>query len=1092
MSSTIRIHALAQQIRVDSKTLIDVIKQVGIEGKSTALASLNEEEAAKVKEYFEQKKKAKTINEAESSVPQFRRLAADALDKKVRVLTPTSSGSSSSRVKKNEDAEEIPQEPVETVEETTVTETKPLETETLITEVPQPEPPAEIPVESLPEPPEPELKEKEPEPEPLAPPETVTETQEEQPSALPIAAEMKEEDVPKTEPANEAETKVEETKTEETQKPARPQLPPALGRIDLSQINIPESKKTRKEKERDRKKERERKQQEAAAKANAAKPGVAGNTVANVPGRPPQRTQPLPPRKPTTTGFSAQGHAAAVRREDYRGPLRNITDKMRNLDGEPRRESDRPQDGKSRPSAAFLGLAPVPVQKNPNRVPKNKEPVAQKPTMKLPTELIRETVSTGTTTSLEALIKKHDERAKQKKAETANPKERRGRDGKIITGTPLSAGNRRKDKDAVVAQDDARRKKRPGSSRRNRNTETDDDGNIIQLQLHRQKIHGRSVNTAAPRKNDAVIQLPCTVKQFAETTGVPVPQVIKKMMMELGTIVNINTHLERDVCELLAASFDISVTIKDQISLEDRLVTSMFDQEDEPDSLRPRPPVVTVLGHVDHGKTTLLDYILHLNVVSGEKGGITQHIRAYRVQMPNGEDITFVDTPGHEAFTEMRARGANCTDIVVLVVACDDGVMPQTEEAISHAKAAGVPIIVALNKVDLPGVNIDRVIQELAAHELMPSEWGGDTEMIRCSGLTGQGVDKLLETIQVTAEIHELKANPDRSALGVALEAELQAGQGVVCKALVQKGTLKTGDVILCGTAYGRVRMMYDTLDMKRTLNEAAPSTPVNIIGLDVAPKAGSKFCVLEDISDARTIAERRLAEEHLAELADTQEHVTFETLFARINERKTVQTLNVIIRADVRGSIEAIRKELGKLEHPEVKIKILQATVGGVTEGDVQLADASDAVIVAFNVVPDENARILAERKKVQVRRYDIIYNLTDDIKKALEGMLKPVEQVKELGRALIQRVFVVSRVGTIAGCRVINGTIERDSKVRIIRDSRIIGEYPLDSLKREKDDMKEIREGYECGIKLKGFNDLKEGDILESYKLEEVARTF
>jgi len=460
--------------------------------------------------------------------------------------------------------------------------------------------------------------------------------------------------------------------------------------------------------------------------------------------------------------------------------------------------------------------------------------------------------------------------------------------------------------------------------------------------------------------------------------------------------------------------------------------------------------------------------------------------------MGNGADIAFVDTPGHEAFTEMRARGANCTDIVILVVAADDGVMPQTEEAISHAKAAGVPIVVALNKMDLPGVNPDRVIQELAQHDLLPSEWGGDTEVIRCSGLTGMGVDKLLETIQAIAELNELKANPDRPAIGVALEAELQAGQGVVCKVLVQNGTLRTGDVVLCGSAYGRVKAMYDTLDIKKQIDEATPSTPVQLVGLDVAPKAGSKFCVLEDVSDARIIAEQRLEDERRDELADVQAHVTLETLFQRMTHTQKVQTLNIIIRADVRGSIEAIRKELEKLKHPEVKIKILQAMVGGITEADVQLADASDAIIVGFNVVPDENARMMAERKKIQVRRYDIIYNLTDDIKKALEGMLKPIEQVKELGRAMVQQVIVIGRVGAIAGCRVTSGVIERDSRARVIRDSRIIGEYSLDSLKRFKDDVKEVRDGYECGIKLKGFNDLKEGDILETYKIESIARTF
>jgi translation initiation factor IF-2 len=383
------------------------------------------------------------------------------------------------------------------------------------------------------------------------------------------------------------------------------------------------------------------------------------------------------------------------------------------------------------------------------------------------------------------------------------------------------------------------------------------------------------------------------------------------------------------------------------------------------------------------------------------------------------------------------------------------------------------------------------VIQELATNDLMPSEWGGDVEIIETSATTGMGVDDLLETLLTVAELHELKANPDRRATGVVLEASLQAGEGVVCKALVQKGTLKVGDTILCGSAYGRVRAMTDTLDVRKRLKEAGPSVPVSFTGLDVAPAAGSKFVVLEDVSVARQIAEERAKREREVELADVQSHVTLENLFERMNSSKQ-QTLNVIVRADVRGSIEAIRKEMGKLDHPEVKVKILQASVGGVTEADVHLADASDAIIVGFNVVPDEGARALAEKKKIQVRRYDVIYKLTEDIRAALEGMLKPIEQVKELGRALVQRSFNISRVGTIAGCRVMYGVIERDCRIRVIRDSRIIGDYQLDTLKREKDDVKEVHDGYECGMKLKNFNDVKEGDVLEAYKIEEVARTF
>lgn len=618
----------------------------------------------------------------------------------------------------------------------------------------------------------------------------------------------------------------------------------------------------------------------------------------------------------------------------------------------------------------------------------------------------------------------------------------------------------------------------------------DEDGGYVTRGGNRGRKNKGATIVTAPRINDIVIEPPCTVKDFSEATGKSVAEIIKTLM-KLGMISNINQVLENEVLELLIMEFGLKATIKQPVTLEEQFVDTVFTEVDPPESLVPRAPVVTFLGHVDHGKTSLLDRILHLQVVSGEKGGITQHIRAYRISTPKG-DVTFVDTPGHEAFTEMRARGANCTDIAVLVVAADDGVMPQTEEAISHAKAAGVPIVVALNKMDLPGVNREKVIQGLANNDLMPSEWGGDIEVVETSAITGMGVDDLLETLLTVAELSELKANPNRRANGVVLEASLEAGEGVVCKALVQNGTLKNGDVVLCGSSYGRVRSMTDTLDSHKRIKEAGPSVPISLVGLDVAPEAGSKFVVLEDISVARQIAEERAKRAREVRLAGSPSHVTLESLFDRINSAKSQQTLNVIIRADVRGSIEAIRKEMGKLEHPEVKVKILQASVGGITEADVHLADASDAIIVGFNVVPDEGARSLAETKKVQVRRYDIIYKLTEDIRSALEGMLKPIEQVKELGRARVQRAFNISRVGVIAGSRVIHGTIERNCQIRVIRDSRVIGKYTLETLKREKDDAKEVHEGFECGIKLKNFNDIKEGDILEAFKIEEVARTF
>lgn len=618
----------------------------------------------------------------------------------------------------------------------------------------------------------------------------------------------------------------------------------------------------------------------------------------------------------------------------------------------------------------------------------------------------------------------------------------------------------------------------------------DDDDENPRFRMKRQK-GASSAAVTAPRKNSYVLQLPLTVRSFAEGVGLSAAKVLGKCMMDLGMALTITSPLDETTAQLLAESFGIPVDIRQEVTLEERLIGNADEENDAPEDLVPRPPVVTFLGHVDHGKTSLLDKIININVVSGEKGGITQHIRAYNVKY-HDKSVTFVDTPGHEAFTEMRARGANTTDIAVIVVAADDGVMPQTEEAISHARAAGVPIIVALNKIDLPGVNEMRIFQELSANEITPSEWGGDVEVVRCSALTGQGIDELMDTILMVAELQEFKANPKRAAKGVCIESSVQQGRGVVAKLLVQNGTLHTGDVIVCGSTYGRVKAMADTLVTHKKYTEAGPAMPVSVLGLDNAPGAGDKFYVLDDIADARRLAEERAEQERLAELAgNAKSHVTLEGLFSTL-ESKEVKTLNIILRTDVRGSIEAIKKELGKLEHEEVQIAILQASVGGITEADVHLADASDAIIIGFNVVPDENARVLAEQKGVQIRRYDIIYQLTADVKAALEGMLTPEEHEKELGRAIVQQTFQISKVGTVAGCRVTSGTIVRDCKIRIIRNNRVIGTYDLGTLKREKDDVKEVRDGYECGMRLTGFNDVKEGDIFEAFQIESVARTF
>jgi translation initiation factor IF-2 len=744
-----------------------------------------------------------------------------------------------------------------------------------------------------------------------------------------------------------------------------------------------------------------------------------------------------------------------------------------------------------------IKLAPMPTPKQPPGKRKSDEPAPQKPEIRLPPDAIR--ASKAGSTPLSEHIRKQEEKRKAAEKKTG-PKQPPKRTAKAKPGeeeSPVPAKDRgRRGKQPVKAGEgdavttlggrEQRQLKRKRTVVRRRGDE--DEGTTAPIRNRRLRRTG-TASTAAPRKNKMVLTMPCTVRAFAEALGLPAQQVQAKLL-EFNMMLPITASLNAETAELLAEALQVEVEIRQHVDLEERLIGEL-EQEDDPASLEPRPPVVTFLGHVDHGKTSLLDRIIGIDVVSGEKGGITQHIRAYQIKK-GGRPIAFVDTPGHEAFTAMRARGANCTDIAVLVIAADDGVMPQTEEAISHARAAGVPIVVALNKIDLPGLNVDRVLDQLARNDLMPSEWGGDTELVRTSAATGEGIDVLLETLLTVAELHEYKANPDRPASGICLEAEVQQGRGVIAKILVQRGTLRVGDVVVCGAAHGRIKAMYDTLNPRKRHKETGPSMPVNVTGLDVAPGAGARFHVLDDVSEARQIAQERAGRERQHQLAGVETTVTLENLRERLESERGVRTQNIILRADVRGSIEAIGKELTKLEHPEVQIKILQASVGGITEADVELANASDAVIIGFNVVPDENARSLSEKRGVQIRRYDIIYQVTEDLRAALEGMLEPERREMELGRALVQQTFHISRLGTVAGCRVLSGTIQRDSRVRVIRDSRVIGDYPLDTLRREKDDAKEVREGYECGIKLNGFNDIKEGDILEAYKIEEVARTF
>lgn len=628
-------------------------------------------------------------------------------------------------------------------------------------------------------------------------------------------------------------------------------------------------------------------------------------------------------------------------------------------------------------------------------------------------------------------------------------------------------------------QDSLKTKRRGRPGRRSRDEE--DEGTRGRT-LHR----NRARRAAIEYTSSATVETPITIRSLSEAMGRPAKQLLT-VLFKQGQMMSINDVIDEDTAVDIALDLGVDLTIKRERDLEAEL-TELFELDSDEESIEPRPPVVTILGHVDHGKTTLLDKIRQANVAGGEAGGITQHIAAYQVTH-NGQKVTFVDTPGHAAFGEMRARGANVTDVVILVVAADDGVMPQTEECISHAKAAGVPMIVALNKMDVPGADPNRALQGLAARNVLPAEWGGDTEVVRTSGATGEGLDDLLDTILISTELRELKANANRPAVGVCLEAFRDEGRGPLAWLIVQNGTLRIGDIILCGSAYGRVRALYDDRDQE--LQEALPSMPVKVAGLESVPASGSHFFVLDDIEDAREIAEDRQRTGRAETLASlVQRPRSLEEILdtARGGE---VQDLPLIIKADTGGSIEAIRHELDKFEHPEVRIRVLHIGVGGVNESDVSLASASGAVVVAFQVVADDRAQALADREGVEIRRYSIIYEVLDSIRQRLEGMLKPEQREVMTGRAIVLQSFKISRTGTIAGCRVLNGTIERNNRVHLIRQQTLVNSFGIASLRREKEDVREVREGMECGIRLDGFNDIKEGDLLEAFRIEQVKRT-
>ncbi|WP_270577199.1 translation initiation factor IF-2 [Caldibacillus thermoamylovorans] len=570
-----------------------------------------------------------------------------------------------------------------------------------------------------------------------------------------------------------------------------------------------------------------------------------------------------------------------------------------------------------------------------------------------------------------------------------------------------------------------------------------------------------------------------TVAELAKKLHREPSEIIKKLFM-LGVIATINQELDKDAIELITSEYGVEVEEKASVDISD---LESFITEDSPENLSERPPVVTIMGHVDHGKTTLLDSIRHTKVTQGEAGGITQHIGAYQVEI-NQKKITFLDTPGHAAFTTMRARGAQVTDITILVVAADDGVMPQTVEAINHAKAADVPIIVAVNKIDKPDANPERVMQELSEYGLIAEDWGGDTIFVPISALTGKGIDQLLEMILLVSEMEELKANPNRNAYGTVIEAKLDKGRGSVATLLVQNGTLKIGDPIVVGNTYGRVRAMVN--DRGRRVKEAGPSAAVEITGLNEVPQAGDRFVVLEDEKTARQVGEAR-SQKALQETRNETARVSLDKLFEQMKQGE-LKELNIIVKADVQGSAEALVASLQKIDVEGAKVNIIHTGVGAITESDIILATASNAIIVGFNVRPNPNAKRMAEEEKVDIRLHRIIYKVIDEIEQAMKGLLDPEYQEKVIGQAEVRTTFKVSKVGTIAGSYVTDGKVTRDSSVRLIRNGIVIFEGEIDSLKRFKDDVKEVSQGYECGITIKNFNDIKEGDIIEAYIMEEI----
>ena len=679
--------------------------------------------------------------------------------------------------------------------------------------------------------------------------------------------------------------------------------------------------------------------------------------------------------------------------------------------------------------------------------------------------------------------------AAPEKPKAEKPKEpERKRERRVVDTSAVQVNSARFDDrvDSLVServQDYTRGKQRIGGGKQQQNKKRDNKFVKGSKARNEEQERLRRLQMEQARKAVLTVKIPdeITVGELASRMKKTAGEVIK-LLMKNGVMAAINQTINFDTAEFVATELGCKVEKEVTVTIEEQIID---DHEDTAEELQPRSPIVVVMGHVDHGKTSLLDAVRKTNVVSGEAGGITQHIGAYTVQI-NGNPITFLDTPGHAAFTAMRARGAMCTDIAILVVAADDGIMPQTVEAINHAKAAEIPIIVAVNKMDKPGANPDKIKQQLTEYDLIPEEWGGDTIVCPISAKTGMGIDDLLEMVIVTAEVQELKANPNRAAKGTVIEARLDKSRGPVATLLVQNGTLKQGDIVIAGTAVGRVRVM--TNDKGRTVKTAGPSQPVEITGLADVPGPGDEFNAVSDERMARElVAQRRQAEKDA--LAKLTTKVTLDNLFAKMQEGEMKQ-LNLVVKADVQGSAEAVRSSLEKISNDEVRVKVIHAGVGAVNETDILLASTSGAIVVGFNVRADAAAQASAARAKVDMRFYRVIYDAIDEIEAAMKGMLVPQYQEAVIGHAEVRQTYKVSAIGTIAGCMVKDGKVSRDAKVRVLRDNIVIHEGEVGSLQRFKDAAKEVTAGYECGMSIAKFNDIREGDVFECFVMEQIKR--